>query len=561
MKTIRICAASLLAVLVSLVVVPVAFAHPLGNFTINHYAGIHVSRDRITIDFVMDMAEIPAFQEISTFDDNGNGIPDPQKTAQYHPAKCAALGAQLDLDVNGKPLALHLDSSEIAFPPGAGGLSTLRLTCEFSTPVSLTDQKAQLSFADISYADRIGWREIVVTSDGVGLQGSHTSTSISQRLAAYPKDMLADPLNQRQLNIVLLSAPGSVSTSPAASPALQGSSILSLGSTSLSRTNDAFTQLITLQNITPLGFLLSLLIAFVWGGLHAVTPGHGKTIVGAYLVGSRGTARHALFLGLTTTITHTAGVFALGLITLFAARFVVPEKLYPWLSLASGVLVAIIGFWMVFVRARGAQLSPKTIFEQIGHAHADTVHHAHAYHDDHTRGHSHAGHSHSHGDHQHLHVLAYDHDHSHEGLHVARAHGQDDHSHDDHAHEHAHGGYVHTHLPPGARGEAVTWRSILALGISGGILPCPSALIVLLSAIALGRVAFGLALVLAFSAGLAGVLSGIGILFVYAGRLFEFSPRQGILLRLMPLGSALVIAGAGLFVAIQALSQIGFLRL
>jgi nickel/cobalt transporter (NicO) family protein len=543
MKKTRLIAAAFLTLLTSLVVVPVAFAHPLGNFTINHYAGIRVGRSSIAVDFVLDMAEIPAFQEIASFDANGNGQPDPDETAKYHPAQCAAMQLQLALELNGRPLPLHLDSSAVSFPPGAGGLPTLRLTCEFSAPVSLTNRNAQLTFADNSYADRIGWREIVVTTDQVSLQGSYSSTSISQRLTAYPKDMLTDPLNQRQLSLDVLPGSGSGSTSTAAPPVQTSGSSFSLG-----RSNDAFTQLINVPNITPLGFLFALLIAFVWGGLHAVTPGHGKTIVGAYLVGSRGTARHAFLLGLTTTVTHTAGVFALGLITLFAAHFIVPEKLYPWLSLSSGLLVALIGFWMLVKRARGVQLSASTLLAKAGqserseyqeHPVSDHVHedgpmhhvHSHHHHDD-----SQPGHAHSHAGHEHVHDSA---------LH----------------HDHAHGGHVHSHLPPGAEGEAVTWRSILALGISGGILPCPSALIVLLSAIALGRIAFGLALVLAFSAGLAGVLSGIGILFVYAGRLFELSPKQGILLRLMPLGSALVIAGAGLLVAVQALAQIGWLRI
>jgi ABC-type nickel/cobalt efflux system permease component RcnA len=498
--------------------VPAAWAHPLGNFTINHYAGLSISRQALDVDFVLDMAEIPAFQEIAKFDANSNGQPDPQESAAYHPAQCELIRSQLDLRLNGQPLALQLRDSSIAFPSGAGGLLTLRLTCEFSAPISIGSQKAALEFADKSYPDRIGWREIVVNAGNIGLQGAYASSSVSQRLTVYPQDMLSNPLDQRQLSLEL--DPAAVSA-----PAAQAASAQSAAP--LANRNDAFTQLITLKDITPLSLLFALLVSFIWGALHAVTPGHGKTIVGAYLVGSRGTARHAFYLGLTTTITHTAGVFALGMLTLFAERYIVPERLYPWLSFSSGLLVALIGAGMFLARLRSAKLAP-----QPGSVHS---------HEDPQHDHAHAGHDHTHIHAEHAH---HDHDHEHE-------HDQE------HAHEHVHDGHTHTHLPPGANGEEVTWRSILALGISGGILPCPSALIVLLSAIALGRIAFGLLLVLAFSTGLASVLSGIGILFVYAGRLFQLSPKQGWILRLLPVGSALIITLAGLGIALQALTQIG----
>ena len=536
MCKIRRVAVALFTVIMSLIVVPVAFAHPLGNFTINHYTGLHVGRDKITLDFVLDMAEIPTFQEIQSFDSNGNGQPDPQETAKYKPARCATIGSQLDLRLNGRPLALRLDSSSIAFPPGAGGLSTLRLTCEFSAATGDPTQKAQLDFADNSYAARIGWREIVVTADGVSLAGHYATTSISQRLSAYPKDMLTDPLNERQIGLMVDPA-GSTS---AAQPANNTPSTLQPVGVLVNR-NNQFTQLITLKDITPLTLLFALLVSFVWGGLHALTPGHGKTIVGAYLVGSRGTARHAFYLGLTTTITHTAGVIALGLITFAAARYIVPEQLFPWLTTLSGVLVAAIGLKMFVDRMRSGQLLPQ--LQGMRHQHT---------HDD-------AGLYHDHDDHGHGHSHAEDRDHVLHHRHVPDSHSHTHDEHGEHTHDHAHSPHAHphTHLPPGAEGEPITWRSLLALGVSGGILPCPDALIVLLSAVALGRVAFGLVLVLAFSMGLAAALSGVGLLFVYAGRLFQLSSKPGKLLRLLPAASALVIAAAGVGITVAALSQMG----
>ena len=271
-------------------------------------------------------------------------------------------------------------------------------------------------------------------------------------------------------------------------------------------------------------FLIAIAGSFVWGAMHAVSPGHGKTIVGAYLVGSRATPQHAVFLGLTTTITHTLGVFALGLVALFASKWIVPEQIYPWLSFISGLLVVIIGLNLLSNRLPKIKLLSK---KSSAHSHDQHGHDHHPHHD-------------------------HDHDHSH------------DHTHDhDHGHAH-HGGHTHhdhSHLPPGANGEPVTWRSLLALGISGGIVPCPSALVVLLSSVALNRTGFGLLLVLAFSLGLAATLTGIGLLLVGGKRIFDRFPTQGKLLRGLPAVSALLITLFGLGITTQALAQIGLVRL
>jgi len=498
-----------------------AWAHPLGNFTINHFAGLHVTQQEITIDYVLDMAEIPAFQEIALFDANGNGQPDATESDTYHAAKCLSLRSDLDLGVNNKPATLALSSSNIEFPAGAGGLLTLRLNCIFNT--SLTNEASNISFTNNAYPERIGWREIVVTSDKVALQGDFASTSISNRLTKYPEDLMSNPLDQRDVSFGLnATLPDQTQGQPVPAQGASPSSVAS-GLAFGNGREDAFTQLITMEDLSLPAILLALAISFVWGAMHALTPGHGKAVVGSYLIGERGNARHALLLGLTTTITHTAGVFAMGLVTLLAAQFITPEQLFPWLSFLSGALVAGIGIRLAITRlrdARAAQSSPRFEMVEVAPVQKRSFVRQHAHHDD----------SHQHG-----------HDHPHE--------------HDHHGHDH--GSHTHSHLPP----EDVTWRSILALGISGGILPCPSALIVLLSAIALGRIGFGLALVLAFSLGLAGVLTAIGLLFVYAGRMISFAPKQRWILRVLPVASALVISLAGLGIVAQALAQIGWINL
>ena len=521
----------ILTMLICFVFVPPALAHPLGNFTINQYAGLRISQETVVIDYVLDMAEIPAFQEISSLDANGNDQADPAEAAAYHAQKCVSLRPSLNLFLNQKALPFSLASSSVEFPVGVGGLSTLRLTCEFQATLDAGTGASTLSFQNDAFPDRLGWTEVVVIADGVAVQGDVSSTSLSSRLTNYPQDLLTSPLAQRGVEFEITSA-GVPAQSQSSSSVEQASST--------SKRDDAFTRLILLEEITFPTLLLALAVAFLWGAMHAMTPGHGKTIVGAYLVGSRGTLKHALYLGLTTTITHTLGVFALGLITLFATQYILPETLYPWMSLLSGLFVVGIGINLFASRFRSAGIKlPRlkaqgalTPVLQRAHPEAEAAGHTHKFvlNPSHGDAHTHANPSHVH-----------DHDHGH-------AHPLHDHD-----HPHDHGGEAHSHMPP----EEITWRSLLALGVSGGLIPCPSALVVLLGAIALNRIGFGLVLVLAFSLGLAGALTAIGMLFIYAGRLFERFPSQGRIIRLLPALSALFVSVIGAAIIWKALGEMG----
>lgn len=467
---------------------PGADAHPLGNFTINHYAGVQVATDGVGIDYVLDMAEIPAFQEINHLDINRDRQAEPIETVQYPNQKCQEVNSHLELLINKQPLALSLIKSTVEFPPGVGGLSTLRLSCNFQGKTELVGANQLIEFEDQFYPQRLGWREITVAANGVPIQGDFTSLSITNRLRDYPTELLSSPLDQRRIDFKL--NPSVTLSEQAPPPSVKSFSPLDNALTG--RSNDLFTSLITQKNHNFFTILIGLAIAFLWGGLHALSPGHGKTIVGAYLVGSRSNAQHAIFLGLIITITHTAGIFALGLVTLGTSHFILTEQLYPWLSILSGVLVTVIGLNLFISRLQGTQVS------------------------------------HSH-----------DHVHSHE------------HSHD--LHHHHHHNHEHSHLPPHGDVNSMKWSSLLALGISGGLLPCPSALVVLLSAIAMGRVGFGLALVSAFSLGLAAVLTGIGLMLVYAKNRFEHLPLQIPRIKMLPVASALCITLIGLGITSQAL--------
>ena len=270
------------------------------------------------------------------------------------------------------------------------------------------------------------------------------------------------------------------------------------------------------------GVWVTIVGAFLWGSAHAMSPGHGKTLVGAYLMGEKATVRHALFLGLTTTVTHTLGVFILGGVTLLASRAFLPEQLFPWLSLLSGLLVVTIG----------GNLLRDRLNKQINSEPYSESHHHHS-HDD-----SDGSHAHSH-------------------------------SHDSTHHHHSHsGGHIHSHVPPEGN---VNLKSLFALGVSGGLIPCPSALLLLLSSIALGQVGYGLILVLSFSLGLASVLTGLGLLLIYSKHLFKRLPiekwtdqksfKLKWMMNVIPIATATAITFIGLIISIQALWQIGMIKM
>ncbi len=487
-----------------------AFAHPLGNFTINHFARIEVASHRISVRYVIDMAEIPAFQELQVIRSNGDESPSKADLKTYADRVAASLAAGILLDVDGSLLPLNVTASNATLPPGAGGLATLRVECDFESPLdSSVGATRRMRYEDTNYRDRMGWREIVVTqAEGQSVfDSSAFGNGLTDELKAYPEDSLAAPLDERIAELSFVRGPAPAGTT----------GLVTRDGRKASQSRDRLAELITAPELTPLVAILGVLLAAVLGAFHSLSPGHGKTVVGAYLVGSRGTPRHAAFLGLTVTITHTAGVLTLGLVTLFASHYVVTERLFPILSLISGGIVVTIGLNLFVRRLRAAM------------AHSDH------------------GHDHTHnadGDH---------HDHSHSHAHQTHNHS------DDGSATHTHDGKTHSHLPPGSDGSRVSWRSLLALGISGGLLPCPSALVLMLSAISLHRVGYGLILVIAFSIGLASALTAVGLIFVYARHLVKRPLGASRLVRALPVLSAFVITCAGLVICYQAMMSAGWI--
>ncbi|MEJ7567653.1 MAG: sulfite exporter TauE/SafE family protein [Gaiellaceae bacterium] len=443
-------------------------AHPLGNFTTNRYSELVVSGDRLYAVYVLDLAEIPTFQEKSVLARLGRD--------GYAERLAGQIERGFVVRAAGHRLPLRELERRLEFPQGVGGLKTTRLELVFDAGPAAAVR--QLSVNDETFARRVGWKEIVIRAD---LDARVSSASVpaetsSDRLRTYPQDLLKSPLDLRTAQAVL--QPGTKRGVP---PSL-GDSTAKVGRTS-SKSEGGFAGLIAHDDL-GLGFVLvALLVAMFWGAAHALTPGHGKAIIAGYMVGSRGKPRHAFLLGGIVTVTHTIGVFALGLVTLGLSEFIVPEDLYPWLNLVSALLVVSVGMIVLRSRYRAAN----------GHAHG---HH--------------------------------DHGHSHDGEHG------------------------HSHVPEPGSGM----RGLVAAGISGGILPCPTALVVLLAAISLHRVAFGLLLIVAFSIGLAAVVSGIGLLAIGAQKTFKRMNFEGPIVRALPAVSALLILGLGVLMTVRALPNV-----
>jgi nickel/cobalt transporter (NicO) family protein len=475
---------------------PAASAHPLGNFSLNHLTQVRVSADRVEALYILDQAEIPTFQE--------RGLSSTEVLAR----KREAVTRGVHLEVNGRAVPLRFDTGgKISFPAGQGGLKLTRVEFPLSAEAS---EPRRVVFRDNTFRDRVGWKAIQIQpGTGTAVRSSVYSQDPTNGLRTYPKDTLSSPLDQRTATLSVSPGGGTVKA-PTPPPDYRG--------TTSERSGDGFAGVFSDAAAGDGVLLLLLLVAFGWGALHALSPGHGKAMVAAYLIGTRGTARHAVGLGAIVTVTHTIGVFMLGFVTLLLSQYILPEDLYPWLNLIAGVLVVSVGLGVLRSRIRFARGRP---------SHAD----GHEHHHGHEHGHRHEHHGH-------------DHDHGHDR---GRGHGHE-HARDHHHHGDGHG---HSHDIP----DRVTWRGLVGMGTAAGLIPCPSALVVLLGAIAQHQVGLGLVLIVAFSLGLATTLTALGLAVVYARRALTKVRVPGRLVAALPAASAVLIVGVGLVLTAQAIPK------
>lgn len=437
-----------------------ASAHPLGNFTVNLYSGIEVMPQKFEVEYVLDMAEVPTFREKRVIDSDGDGkVSDSERAAWAHrTARELAAGISISVDGRSTPVKVIADSMRLL--PGQGGLEVLRLEATYA---ALAPESGRLEYRDGNFGDRLGWREIIAVGlDGRTVEDSSVpARSVSDALRAYPEDLLTSPLEVTQASFDF--GPG---TQRLADSTAVASSV---------RPGDggAFVSLIARPSVSGAVVVLSLLIAFGLGALHALAPGHGKTLMAAYLVGAGGRVGQAIGVGAAVSAMHTVSVLGIGLLVLWVQSAVEPEQAYPWLGLTAGVVAMGLGVGLLRTRLR------------TRHAHTERDGHPHV----------------------------------HEG-----------------------------------QASLLSRKGLAAIAVSGGILPSPAALLVLLAAVALHRVAFGLSLIAAFSIGLAAALVAVGMLAIRAKDLIA-GRFHGRVARSLPLFSAGAIAVVGLVLTIRALAQ------
>lgn len=472
-----------------------AQAHPLGNFTVNHYDGITLRPDRVDVVAVLDTAEIPTAQELPALDANGDGTTSPDELTASSARRCTELAGGITAAVGGVPLSWQVGASSQATRPGAAGLATLRLECALSAPVDLRS-RSTLSYTNGYQSTRVGWHEITVVGQGVRTIDSPVpTTTVSDELRTYPNDLLSSPLNTRSVRVDVEPGAGAIG-----------------GVTAFSTSSaDPFTRIVgqadrKLQDmvggtLTPLVSVLTVILALLLGCGHALLPGHGKTVMAAYLAGRSGSRRDAVTVGATVTVTHTAGVLVLGiLLSVFSA--LIGEQVLGWLGVISGLLVAAVGAALLVSALRTRRQAPALFADELALVGAGAA--------------AESGHGDGHG----------------------------------HGHGHGHG--------PGLL-QRQSRRGLIGMGVAGGLVPSPSALIVLLASVALGRTAFGIVLVVLYGVGMAATLTAIGLLLVRVrgrlGSLVGTGRLRGNALRLagaLPLVTATLVLVVGLVLAARS---------
>ncbi len=518
----------LLLAVTGLTVLPAgaASAHPLGNFTVNTADRLVVTAEGVAVTHVVDLAELPTVQLAQSRNgvdtDRDGSLSDVELTA-YAGRECRRVADLLLLTVDGSPSGLTVKAATGASRPGATpALSTTRIVCDLLAPER---PRSQVSFSDPVATERNGWREVTAASQCGDLRDSTVPVqSRTDLLLSYPQELLSSPSDVTEAAFAVRDGAACTSSARADGGQAGADQVAARG---VDRVSRSFTDFLGRTDLTLPFALVSLLAATLFGVLHALAPGHGKTVMAAYLVGQRGTRRQALQLGAIVTFTHTASVLALGAL-LALGTLAAPELVVPFTEILSGVLLAAVGVYLLVLAVRRR------------------------------RGEADHGHDHGHDhDHDHPHDHDHGHDHPHEPARVpvsvgagASAGAVAEPVPAGAPLTHSHGGRAHSHAPlPEGR---LTWQSLAGMGVAGGLVPSPSALLVLLSATALGRAWFGVVLVVAYGAGMAVTLTLAGLLLLRARAVLDrrgWSAGRGArLARLVPLFTAgiVVLVGLGL---------------
>ncbi|MGZ6792089.1 MAG: HoxN/HupN/NixA family nickel/cobalt transporter [Mycobacteriales bacterium] len=497
---------------------PAASAHPLGNTTVNHYDGLRLTRDAITDTAVEDVAEIPTYQRKGRIDTDHDGTLSPSERSAYAAERCSDLARTLRITADGTRVTMTVLSSAYAERTGAVGLRAGRLECSLSGRADL-GSAATVEVQNLWDDDGIGWHEITAVAEGLSLKGSpFPATSVSDELRRYPNDLLTSPLDVRGGTLRTVPGGGGSTYDTVKDLPVAGFAVRYLD-----KLSTAFDDTVGRDHLTLGVGLLGMLLAVSLGAGHAFLPGHGKTIMAAYLVGRRGSLRDVVTVGATVTLTHTAGVLLLGLAITSTTAFA-PAQAERWLGVVSGLVVAGVGVGLLVSAVRRRRTSVIPLLAPVPEAEPVAVG---------------AG-----SPHDHHHEPGHSHDHEH-------PHGHD------HAPGHRHGLFGHSHQH-GPQEQGFSRGGLVGLGVAGGLVPSPSALLVLLAATALGRTYFGVLLVLGYGLGMALALSVAGLLLVkLRSRLERLSGHHRVvraerLLAVLPVLTALLVLAVGSGLALRA---------
>jgi nickel/cobalt exporter len=552
-----------------------AWAHPLGNFSINQYWLVDLRGDDFDIYYVLDIAEIPSFREMDTLDSDLDEKMSPEEIEAYLTTTVPKLVEQMSFTYGGQALSLRLKRQALEVYEGTGGMPVFNILLDLSVdawtwPSDGMPEKIQ--FRSSAHENAQGFREALLLLDGryaVGfgpwveddadelryltmimedekknpllqsfynvfqfdfLSGDGASISTAQfekdfswtataridditKIVLAEQEMIIESADAEEEDVAQEASPVSDEFRNAERAAPTGSAV---NDSLLTRVTDTLRS----EELTAGMILFAMGISLILGMGHAFSPGHGKTVMAAYLIGERGTTWHALVLGVIVTVVHVWSVFLIGLIVLYASETVSDEQINFWTGMASGAIIVAIGVFLFFGRYQKYIIA----LHGMGQTHE---------HDDHEHSHDH-DHSHTH-DHDHGH--AHDHDHG-------------------HGHHHHGDGHGHSHVIEGQNGLPPTYWNILWLGISGGIVPCPAALLVLMGAINFGRLGLGMLMITSFSFGLALVLVVIGIAVVKtSGKIRERVGERSPFLLLLPVMSSVLITVIGCMMVIMTLVQ------
>ncbi|MDQ1703373.1 MAG: nickel/cobalt transporter (NicO) family protein, partial [Frankiaceae bacterium] len=435
----------------ALVLTAPAEAHPLGNATVSHYDGLTLAADHIDDFAVEDSAEIPTVARESGIDVNGDGTLSDAERASYAATQCSSLATGVHVTAGTRAVTWQVRSSAYTQRPGAAGLPIGRLECRLRAAADLS-AATSVVIEDNWDGAGIGWHEITAVGDGVALTDSPVpAASISQALLAYPNDMLSSPLNVRSATLRV--TPGGTSTYTTQKAGAQANWAVR----TISKLTATLDELVKGRLDLGVG-VLAVLLAILLGAGHAMLPGHGKTIMAAYLVGKRGRLRDVVTVGATVTVTHTAGVLVLGTLISLSATFA-PTAVEQWLGVVSGLIVVMVGLGLLVsaVRRRRADAAtvsrPVVVLEYAGDADAAIAHFR-----DSASGSLHPQRALASGGSVALLTLTP----------VTHRHGG--HEHGPGGHQHGPGG--HQHVQP----EGFSRGGLIGLGAAGGLVPSPSAL-------------------------------------------------------------------------------------